>query len=214
MPIHVHTHDTAGPNDRPLLPITLHPPCLAVHADGVVVADERPCLGSHALIGLVASPHVSMAAGTGVASMIACAESGADAVDACCDAMAGLTSQPHMGAIIHEFHGTPLDTGIELEQMMHLNTYWEGARGLYAPFETGQKSAGADVYINEIPGGQYTNLQFQALSMGQADRWPAIKNAYAEANQMFGDIIKVTPSSKVAASLRKGLRRGGTAWGP
>jgi len=145
--------------------------------------------------------HTHDTAGTGVASMIACAESGADAVDACCDAMAGLTSQPHMGAIIHEFHGTPLDTGIELEQMMHLNTYWEGARGLYAPFETGQKSAGADVYINEIPGGQYTNLQFQALSMGQADRWPAIKNAYAEANQMFGDIIKVTPSSKVVGDL-------------
>ncbi len=145
--------------------------------------------------------HCHDTAGTGVASMLACAEAGADAVDVANDAMSGLTSQPNMGALVYNLQGTELDTGVDIDQMQHLTTYWEGARRLYNPFESGQKSAGADVYTNEIPGGQYTNLQFQALSLGLAGEWDAIKRAYAEANQLLGDIIKVTPSSKVVGDL-------------
>lgn len=76
--------------------------------------------------------------------------------------------------------------------------YWEECRALYAPFESGQKSGSSDVYINEIPGGQYTNLMFQSQQLGLAGQWPAIKKAYATANKLLGDIIKVTPSSKVS----------------
>jgi len=145
--------------------------------------------------------HTHDTAGTGVASMLACYEAGADAVDCANDALSGLTSQPAMGAIVNDLAFTDGHTGVDPAEMLHLTTYWEGARRLYAPFETGQKSAGSDVYLNEIPGGQYTNMQFQALSLGLAGEWDSIKKAYADANQILGDIVKVTPSSKVVGDL-------------
>jgi pyruvate carboxylase len=145
--------------------------------------------------------HTHDTAGTGVASMLACAESGADAVDTAISAMSGLTAQPSMGAIVAALKGTELDTGLDLQALDEINGYWESARGLYAPFESGLKSGSADVYEHEMPGGQYTNLQFQAASLGLQGRWRAIKAAYAEANRVLGDIIKVTPSSKVVGDL-------------
>ncbi|MCA9715707.1 MAG: pyruvate carboxylase, partial [Myxococcales bacterium] len=141
--------------------------------------------------------HTHDTASTGVASMLAAGEAGADVVDLAVDAMAGLTSQPAMGAVVAALRGTPRDTGVELRALQDLNDYWEQVRGVYAPFESGLKSGSPDVYIHEMPGGQYTNLQFQATSLGLAGRWPAIKRAYAAANRLLGDIIKVTPSSKV-----------------
>ncbi|VEN37870.1 unnamed protein product [Callosobruchus maculatus] len=147
--------------------------------------------------------HTHDTSGNGIASMLACAEAGADVVDVAVDSMSGLTSQPSMGAIVASLQGTPLDTGFKLPKISEYSAYWEQTRTLYAPFEctTTMKSGNADVYTNEIPGGQYTNLQFQAYSLGLGDFFEDVKKAYAEANQLLGDIIKVTPSSKVVGDL-------------
>jgi pyruvate carboxylase len=145
--------------------------------------------------------HTHDTASTGVASMLACAEAGADIVDVALEPMAGLTSQPAMGAVVAALEGGPRDTKIDLASLQGLATYWEQTRRVYAPFESGLKSGSADVYFHEMPGGQYTNLQFQATQLGLSDRWPAIKRAYAAANRLLGDLIKVTPSSKVVGDL-------------
>lgn len=145
--------------------------------------------------------HTHDTAGTGVASMLACSEADADVVDLALPAMAGLTAQPTMAAVVSALRGTQRDTSIDPDALMQLNTYWEGARGLYAPFETGLTGYAPDLYKHEIPGGQYTNLRFQAHALGLADRWASIKRSYASANQLLGDLIKVTPSSKVVGDL-------------
>ncbi|KAI5104376.1 pyruvate carboxylase, mitochondrial [Silurus meridionalis] len=147
--------------------------------------------------------HTHDTAGAGVAAMLACAEAGADVVDVAVDSMAGMTSQPSMGAIVACAKGTKLDTGISLENVFDYSEYWEVARGLYAPFDctATMKSGNADVYENEIPGGQYTNLHFQAHSMGLGNKFKEVKKAYAEANKLLGDLIKVTPSSKIVGDL-------------
>uniref|UniRef100_A0AAQ5YT35 Pyruvate carboxylase n=1 Tax=Amphiprion ocellaris TaxID=80972 RepID=A0AAQ5YT35_AMPOC len=147
--------------------------------------------------------HTHDTAGAGVAAMLACAEAGADVVDVAVDSMAGMTSQPSMGAMVACAKGTKLDTGIALEKVFDYSEYWEVARGLYAPFDctATMKSGNADVYENEIPGGQYTNLHFQAHSMGLGNKFKEVKKAYAEANKLLGDLIKVTPSSKIVGDL-------------
>ncbi|XP_063042314.1 pyruvate carboxylase, mitochondrial [Engraulis encrasicolus] len=147
--------------------------------------------------------HTHDTAGAGVAAMLACAEAGADVVDVAVDSMSGMTSQPSMGAVVACTNGTKLDTGISLDKVYDYSEYWEVARGLYAPFDctATMKSGNADVYENEIPGGQYTNLHFQAHSMGLGNKFKAVKKAYAEANKLLGDIIKVTPSSKIVGDL-------------
>lgn len=147
--------------------------------------------------------HTHDTAGAGVAAMLACAEAGADVVDVAVDSMAGMTSQPSMGAIVACAKGTKLDTGIALEKVFDYSEYWEVARGLYAPFDctATMKSGNADVYENEIPGGQYTNLHFQAHSMGLGHKFKEVKKAYTEANKLLGDLIKVTPSSKIVGDL-------------
>jgi len=145
--------------------------------------------------------HTHDTAGCGVAAMLAAAEAGADVVDVAIDAMSGLTSQPSMGAVVANLRGSDLDTGLEPASLTPLNTYWENVRSLYVPFESGQLSTSSDVYQHEIPGGQYTNLLFQSKQLGLAGQWPKIKSMYAEANQLLGDIPKVTPSSKVVGDL-------------
>lgn len=107
--------------------------------------------------------HTHDTSGAGVASMLACAQAGADVVDVAIDSMSGMTSQPSMGAVVASLQDTPLDTGFNLSDLSEYSAYWEMTRTLYAPFEctTTMKSGNADVYMNEIPGGQYTNLQFQ-----------------------------------------------------
>jgi pyruvate carboxylase len=149
--------------------------------------------------------HTHDTAGTGVASMLACYEAGADAVDSALDTMSGTTSQPSMGAIVGAVAGDEGDCGIKLEEIQPLCEYWEEARRMYGCFDPGLKSGNADVYLHEMPGGQYTNLQFQSMSLGMAAQWPAVKRAYAQANQMLGDIVKVTPSSKVVGDLAQFL---------
>ncbi|XP_052353763.1 pyruvate carboxylase, mitochondrial-like [Oncorhynchus keta] len=147
--------------------------------------------------------HTHDTAGAGVAAMLACAEAGADVVDVAVDSMAGMTSQPSMGAMVACTKGTKLDTGIALEKVFDYSEYWEVTRGLYAPFDctATMKSGNADVYENEIPGGQYTNLHFQAHSMGLGNKFKQVKKSYSEANKLLGDLIKVTPSSKIVGDL-------------
>uniref|UniRef100_A0A0A9XGF5 Pyruvate carboxylase n=1 Tax=Lygus hesperus TaxID=30085 RepID=A0A0A9XGF5_LYGHE len=147
--------------------------------------------------------HTHDTSGAGVAAMLACAEAGADVVDTAVDSMSGMTSQPSMGAVVASLAGTRLDTGFDLKNVSEYSAYWEQTRTLYAPFEctTTMKSGNADVYLNEIPGGQYTNLQFQAYSLGLGEQFEEVKKAYREANLILGDIIKVTPSSKVVGDL-------------
>lgn len=149
--------------------------------------------------------HTHDTAGTGVSSMLECAYAGADAVDVATDAMSGTTSQPSMGAVVAALQGSKHDTQIDFNQINAVNEYWEAMRGAYAPFESGQKSGSADVYLHEMPGGQYTNLLYQSTQLGLTGQWPAIKKAYAAANRLLGDIIKVTPSSKVVGDLAQFL---------
>jgi len=119
------------------------------------------------------------------------------------DSMSGMTSQPSMGALAVALESEGIKTGVDLEDISTLSEYWEVRRGEYAPFESTvtMKSGTADVYKHQIPGGQYTNLHFQAFSLGQSEQWPLIKRAYAQANEALGDIVKVTPSSKVVGDL-------------
>ncbi|KAG2220993.1 hypothetical protein INT45_004612 [Circinella minor] len=145
--------------------------------------------------------HTHDTAGTGVASMLAAAAAGADVVDAALDSMSGMTSQPAMGALVAALEQTNMGTGIRMEDIQKLNSYWEQARLLYSCFEANVKSADSGVYDHEMPGGQYTNLMFQAQQLGLGTQWRQIKIAYEEANQLCGDIVKVTPSSKVVGDL-------------
>ncbi|XP_053133576.1 pyruvate carboxylase, mitochondrial [Hemicordylus capensis] len=147
--------------------------------------------------------HTHDTSGAGVASMLACAAAGADIVDVAVDSMSGMTSQPSMGAMVACTRGTEQDTGIQMERVFDYSEYWEMARGLYASFDctATMKSGNADVYENEIPGGQYTNLHFQAHSMGLGNKFKEVKKAYVEANKLLGDLIKVTPSSKIVGDL-------------
>jgi len=145
--------------------------------------------------------HTHDTPGSGVASMIAAANAGADVVDVAMDAMSGLTSQPSLGAVAASMRGTELDTGTDVSAIAPLNTYWENIRSLYLPFESGQLHGSSDVYDHEIPGGQYTNLLFQSRQLGLTEKWPEIKKKYAEANILLGDIPKVTPSSKIVGDL-------------
>ncbi|KAJ2564192.1 pyruvate carboxylase [Coemansia sp. RSA 1822] len=161
------------------------------------------------LIGAIRSRHPSLpihvhthdTAGAGVAAMIACAEAGADVIDLAIDSMSGVTSQPCMGAFVSALEGSEHDTGIPTESIAALNSYWEQTRLLYSCFDPGVKASDTSVYTHEMPGGQYTNLLFQAQSLGLGSRWNDVKSAYTEANRICGDLVKVTPSSKVVGDF-------------
>ena len=142
--------------------------------------------------------HTHDTAGTGVATYLAAYEAGADVVDCAIDSLSGTTSQPSLGALMHS---VPDNLSLDVDKVHKLNSYWEECRKLYAPFESGQKSGSADVYVHEMPGGQYTNLLFQSSQLGLASQWADVKRAYADANILLGDIVKVTPSSKVCGDL-------------
>jgi pyruvate carboxylase len=152
-------------------------------------------------IGLPIHFHTHDTSGIAAASVIAAVEAGCDAVDGALDAMSGLTSQPNLGSIATSLAGAERDPGIDLEAMQRLSDYWEGVRRCYAPFEADIRSGTADVYRHEMPGGQYTNLREQARALGLESRWPEVSRAYAQVNQLFGDIVKVTPTSKVVGDM-------------
>ena len=120
---------------------------------------------------LVIHVHTHDTAGTGVASMLAAVEAGADVVDLAIDSMSGLTSQPSLGAFVASLKGSALETNIDMDQLLVLNSYWEQMRLLYSCFDSGLKSGDSGVYVHEMPGGQYTNLLFQSQSLGLGSRW-------------------------------------------
>jgi pyruvate carboxylase len=153
-------------------------------------------------IGLPVHFHTHDTSGIGAASVFAAVAAGADAVDAAMDAMSGLTSQPNLGSIATAMHFSERDPQLDPARLRLISHYWEQVRNYYAAFESDIRSGTADVYVHGMPGGQYTNLREQARSLGIDDtRWPEVAQAYAEVNEMFGDIIKVTPSSKVVGDL-------------
>lgn len=145
--------------------------------------------------------HTHDTSGIAAASILAAIEAGVDVVDTAMDAMSGLTSQPSMGSIVEALKYSDRDTGLESENLQQISNYWEGVRQTYAPFEADMRAGTADVYHHEMPGGQYTNLREQARSLGIEERWSEISDAYAQVNLMFGDIVKVTPTSKVVGDM-------------
>ncbi|MCX7061940.1 MAG: pyruvate carboxylase [Gammaproteobacteria bacterium] len=152
-------------------------------------------------IGLPIHFHTHDTSGIAAASVLAAIEAGCDAVDGAMDAMSGLTSQPNLGAIAAALSGSERDPGVDFDAMQSISDYWEGVRRFYAPFEADIRSGTADVYRHEMPGGQYTNLREQARALGLEARWPEVSRAYAAVNQLFGDIVKVTPTSKVVGDM-------------
>jgi pyruvate carboxylase len=124
-----------------------------------------------------------------------------DIVDLATASMSGSTAQPNLNSLVAALQHTPRDTGLDLEALNKFADYWEQVREYYRPFDTAPKTGSAEVYLHEMPGGQVTNLKEQAVSMGFGPRWPEIARTYAEVNQLFGDIIKVTPSSKVVGDM-------------
>jgi len=152
-------------------------------------------------IGLPVHFHTHDTSGIAAASVLAAVEAGVDAVDAAMDAFAGATSQPCLGSIVEALRHTDRDTGLDIAAIRAISTYWEEVRRQYAAFESGLQAPASEVYLHEMPGGQFTNLKAQARSMGLEDRWPEVARTYAEVNRMFGDIVKVTPSSKVVGDM-------------
>ena len=115
--------------------------------------------------------------------------------------MSGQTSQPNLNSIVAALKNTPRDTGLDLDALNQCADYWETVRGWYEPFDTSPKSGTAEVYLHEMPGGQFTNLKEQAESLGLGPKWPEIARMYRDVNLAFGDIVKVTPSSKVVGDM-------------
>jgi pyruvate carboxylase len=153
-------------------------------------------------VGLPIHFHTHDTSGIAAASVLAAVEAGVDAFDAAMDSMSGLTSQPNLGSLVEALRFGPRDTGLDPVAIRELSSYWELVRGCYTAFESDIRSGASEVYVHGMPGGQYTNLREQALSLGiSAPRWPEVAQAYAEVNDMFGDIIKVTPSSKVVGDM-------------
>ena len=153
-------------------------------------------------IGLPVHFHTHDTSGIAAASVLAAIEAGADAVDGAMDAMSGLTSQPNLGSIVEALRHSERDTGINVENLRVLSGYWEQVRHGYAAFESDLRSGASEVYLHGMPGGQFTNLREQARSLGIDDvRWPDVAHAYAKVNEMFGDIVKVTPTSKVVGDM-------------
>jgi pyruvate carboxylase len=145
--------------------------------------------------------HTHDTSGVNAASVLRAADAGVDIADAALASMSGMTSQPCLNSIVAALRHTERDTGLDPAALDALSRYWAAVRGLYYPFEEGLKAPGPDVYQHEMPGGQYSNLRQQAGNMGLENRWEEICGAYATANQLFGDIVKVTPSSKVVGDL-------------
>ncbi len=153
-------------------------------------------------IGLPVHFHTHDTSGIAAASVIAAVEAGVDAVDGALDSMSGLTSQPNLGSIVEALRFGPRDTGIDPAKLRVLSAYWEQVRRNYVAFESDIRSGASEVYVHGMPGGQYTNLREQARSLGIEDaRWPEVAQTYADVNEMFGDIVKVTPTSKVVGDM-------------
>jgi pyruvate carboxylase len=152
-------------------------------------------------VGIPVHFHTHDTSGLNAASVLKASEAGVHVADAAISSMSGQTSQPNLNSIVAALRHTRRDTGLDLDALNTCADYWEVVREYYAPFDTGPKSGTAEVYMHEMPGGQYTNLKEQAEAMGLGARWHEIARAYADVNMAFGDIVKVTPSSKVVGDM-------------
>ncbi len=152
-------------------------------------------------IGVPIHLHTHDSAGGQMATLVMAAEEGVDIVDAAMGPLSGMTSQPNLNTLVEHLRFTERDTGMDFDTLRRTAEYWERVRQFYQPFETGQLAPSADVYLHEMPGGQSTNLFQQANAVGIGARWPDVCRAYAEVNRMFGDIVKVTPTSKVVGDM-------------
>ncbi len=191
----------------------------------VRLARELECMGAHTLAikdmaglckpyaawklvktlkeetGLPIHFHTHDTSGVNAASILKASEAGADVADGALASMSGTTSQPNLNSVVAALAHTERDTGLDLDALNQCSDYWEIARTYYAPFDEAPSAGTAEVYIHEMPGGQYTNLKAQAQSMGLGPRWHEIADTYAAVNKAFGDIVKVTPSSKVVGDM-------------
>ena len=145
--------------------------------------------------------HTHDTSGIGAASVLAAVAAGADAIDAAMDPLSGLTSQPCLGSLVEALGETDRPTGLDGEAIRAIAFYWEAVRFQYAAFESDLRAGASEVYLHEMPGGQFTNLKEQARALGLESRWHDVARAYHDVNLLFGDIVKVTPSSKVVGDM-------------
>ncbi|MBM4089605.1 MAG: pyruvate carboxylase [Planctomycetes bacterium] len=145
--------------------------------------------------------HTHDTGGVNAASILRAADAGVDIADAALSSMSGMTSQPCLNSVVAALMHTERETGLSLDNLDRLSEYWTDVRECYYPFEEDLKSPSSEVYRHEMPGGQFTNLRQQTASLGLHDRWRDVCAAYSAANQLFGDIVKVTPSSKVVGDM-------------
>ena len=145
--------------------------------------------------------HTHDSTGNGVSTVLMAAEAGVDIVDLAIESMSSMTSQPSMNAVVEVLRGTKRDTGLDFEELSELSRYYNRIRSVYAPFESDMKSPNTEIYKYEIPGGQYSNLLAQVTEMGSPEEFEAIKGLYKEANDLLGNIVKVTPTSKAVGDL-------------
>jgi pyruvate carboxylase len=152
-------------------------------------------------VGVPVHFHTHDTSGINSASVLKASDAGVDVADGAIAAMSGGTSQPNLNSIVEALRHTPRDTQLDVETLNECSDYWETVRTYYLPFDSGPKAGSARLYQHEIPGGQFTNLREQAAAMGLGHRWREVEKMYADVNQLFGDIVKVTPSSKVVGDM-------------
>jgi pyruvate carboxylase len=151
--------------------------------------------------------HTHDTSGNGVAMYLMAADAGVDIIDCALSSMAGLTSQPSLNAVLTAMQGKERQPKLSVDKLQRLSEHWELLREVYYPFESGLKASTTDVYYHEIPGGQYSNLRPRAVQLGLGDKWNLIKTTYHEVNEALGNLIKVTPTSKVVADFAMFLVR-------
>ncbi len=152
-------------------------------------------------IGIPIHFHTHDTSGVNAATVLKAADAGVDVVDGAIASMSGGTSQPNLNSIVEALRHMPRDTGLDIETLNECSDYWEIVRTYYDAFDSGPRAGSARLYQHEIPGGQFTNLREQATALGLGHRWREVETTYAEVNQLFGDIVKVTPSSKVVGDM-------------
>ncbi|MGR3395989.1 pyruvate carboxylase [Pseudooceanicola nanhaiensis] len=145
--------------------------------------------------------HTHDTSGAAISTILAAAAKGVDCVDVAMDSLSGNTSQPTFGSVLEALKHNSRASSIDIAAVREISNYWEAVRGQYAAFESGMQAPASEVYLHEMPGGQFTNLKAQARSMGLEDRWHEVAQTYADVNKMFGDIVTVTPSSKVVGDM-------------
>ncbi|WP_406700348.1 pyruvate carboxylase [Singulisphaera sp. Ch08] len=165
------------------------------------LAAERLIKALREEVGLPIHFHTHDIGGAQAASVLKGAEVGLDIADGAVASMSGLTSQPSLNAIVESMKFSPRETEVDSAALIEVSRYWEQVRALYTAFETDLRSSSSEVYAYEMPGGQYTNLFHQAKALGLASQWPEVCKAYADVNILFGDIVKVTPTSKVVGDM-------------